>query len=331
MRVLQACVVALALAFAGAQPVHAQEQASIPQYEALMRWARGHQQIIQALFAPLQAMPNPQVSDQPAERTAWVAQARTWVSSYRAQIQDVRGRIVALGPVPDAAELSRAYRHQSEALPALMDSLESFLSEYDRVADAIERNDPQAWALAAISGTDAQILIMTQFRDINSMQAETMSDEGPQRHLLRSFAASYDSLILVLRERRSGMLGGTINPVAVAQLRATVDTMREQIRLGRVAAVTAEGELPAQVPPDQSDFLRRARLAYQSFAGSFDREERIATHLAAVAEAMSTSSSFPPIEGVVSANIVQAGQLDRERLVDIQRRTQLVQTVVPPT
>ena len=78
--------------------------------------------------------------------------------------------------------------------------------------NAVARNDPTAWTVAAVNAIDAQILIMTQFRNLNALQAESVGD-GPQRYLLRSFASSYDGLIVVSRERRAANLGPNHQPV----------------------------------------------------------------------------------------------------------------------
>lgn len=329
MRILRTVLFAMVLAFAGVQHARAQEPTP-QQYESVMRWASAHQQIIQTIVAPLQFMPGALDEGDAAGRAAWVAQARTWMSGYRAELQGARATIERIGPVPEAGELSVPYRRQHEALPGMITSLENFLTQYGRGLDAIENNDPTAWVLAAINATDAQILIMTQFRNINSLQAETMSD-GPQRYLLRSFATSYDALIVVLRERRAGIMGERINQTSTAQVRAFAEAMHQNSRQGRVAAQQAEASLPAQVPPEQSDFLRRARLAYQTFGGSFDREDAIANELTSIANLMSGATRFSDIETSVTAHALTAGALDRERGGDIQRRTLLVQTIVPPT
>ena len=73
------------------------------------------------------------------------------------------------------------------------------------------------------------------------------------------------------------------------------------------------------------------RQAYQSFAGSFAREEQIAAELRAVADIMGSTTSFAAIEQRIEQNILRAGVLDGERMGDIQQRTQLVQAVIPPT
>jgi alkanesulfonate monooxygenase SsuD/methylene tetrahydromethanopterin reductase-like flavin-dependent oxidoreductase (luciferase family) len=107
--------------------------------------------------------------------------------------------------------------------------------------------------------------------------------------------------------------------------------MRQHSRDGRVAAQRAEGALPATAPPDQSDFLQRLRLAFESFGRSFDREEEIASHISSIADLMASRSRFLEIEDGLSPHADRVGLLDLERGADIQQRTTLVQTVTPPT
>lgn len=328
MQFVRAMLVAVAVLFAGAQPAQAQQDQRT--YEATMRWAGRQQQIIQSIVMPLQHMPQPWTEDTPAARAAWMPGATEWVASYRVQLQAARAEIERLGPVPDDSPYADPYRRQHAAVPTLVSGIEGFLNQFESGIEAVRRNDPTAITIAAINTVDAQILIMTQFRNINGLQAE-MIDDGPQRYLLRSFASSYEALIAVLGERRAGYLGQTIRPSAVDAVRAAAAAMLRHSRDGRAAAVQVEGELPAQVPPEQSDFLRRIRLAYQSFGGSFDREEVIAGHLDAMADIMARNSNFENAEADIAPHALAAGRLDLERGSDIQRRTAMLQQVVPPT
>jgi hypothetical protein len=329
MRILGGMLVAVAMLLAIPEQARAQEPTT-QQYEAVMRWASGHQQILHMSVEPLQRMPDGSAVESDAGRAAWVSLARSWVASYRAQLRDVHARIASLGPVPEAGDLSAMYRRQHDALPSMIDGLEAFLTQYESGIDAVARNDPEAWNIAAINATDAQILIMTQFRNLNALQAESIGD-GPQRYLLRSFASSYDGLIVLSRERRAAYLGQTISPSSIGQVRAAADAMRQHGRDGRASIVQVLGALPAQVPPDQSDFLRRVRIAYESFNASFDREDMIASHVASIADLLASTSQFANVDDQVTQHAIVAGELDLERGADIRRRTTLLQTVTPPT
>ncbi len=226
--------------------------------------------------------------------------------------------------------ISEPYRRQANALPDMMDGIDDFIAEYDQGIDAVERNDPRALTIAAMSSNDATILILTQFRNLNALQAESLTD-GPQRYLLRAFASSYEAMIVVARERSAAYAGESLSPASSTSVRAAADAMLEHSRIGRARAQQAEAELPAQAPPEQGDFLRRVRQAYQSFAGSFAREEQIAAELRAVADLLGSTNSFAAVEDRIAPHILRAGILDGERLGDIQQRTQLLQTIIPPT
>lgn len=329
MRLLGGILIAVAMVLAVPEQARAQEPTP-QQYETLMRWASAHQQILHRSVEPLQRMPDASAVNDDTTRFAWLSLARTWVAGYRAQLRDVRTQIAHLGPVPEVGDLSAPYRRQHEALPSMIDGLEAFLAQYESGIEAVARNDPEAWNVAAINATDAQILVMTQFRNLNALQAESIG-EGPQRYLLRSFASSYDGLIVLSRERRAAYLGQSISPSSVGQVRAAADAMRQHSRDGRASIVQALGALPAQVPPDQSDFLRRVRIAYESFNASFDREETIASHITAIADLMASTSQFANVDDRVTEHAIAAGVLDLERGADIRRRTTLLQTMTPPT
>jgi hypothetical protein len=312
----------------GAPGAAAQSQA---QYEAVMRWAAGHQTIIQATIAPLGEMPEPYADGaSPTERAAWVARARGWINGYRSTLDLARQRAAQLGPVPEGEGLAAIYVAQERALPELFDGLANFLTEYEAGVSAIERDDPQGTHIAAINAVDAQLLIQTQVRNVNALQAEAARD-GPQKHLLRSFAASYDATIAVLRARRATYVGDDVSQASAAVVQAAADAIRQHSRIGRLAARTAEASLPASVPPDQSDFMRRVRLAYQSFDGSFDREDEVAVLLDEVARLLASGRAFSEEQPRMDQILSRIGEVDLERMGDIQRRTALVQRVTPPT
>lgn len=329
MQLLRAVFVVVAVVLTGA-PAFA--QAPTPQeYESVMRWAAGQQQIISATVSPLQQIPPPiNVDAGRTERAAWVSLARNWANGYRVTLQSTRQQIAQLGPVPEAGEISAPYRRQEEALPTMIDGLESFLSQYERGIAAVERNDPTALQIASVNAVDAQILVLTQFRNLNALQAESISD-GPQRYLLRSFASSYDGLIAILRARRSAYLGDNLSPATQATVQAAAEAMRQHSREGRASADRAAAQLPVTAPPEQGDFLRRVRLAYQTYGGSFDREEAIAGLLERAAALLGAGRAFAEVEVELDQHVIRVGELDFERVADIQRRTALVQTMVPPT
>src|SRR5262245_22230898 len=321
-------VAALCFFLAGAGSALAQEPTQ-PQYEALMRWAVGHQQIIQEKISPLQAMPVPQVESD-AARMGWVSEARSWLNGYGATLQTSRLRAEQLGPVPEAGRVTALYANQQRALTELFDALENFLGQYDRAVTAAERNDPDAFNMASVNVIDASLLIQIQFRNLNALQAEA-TDDGPQRYLLRSFASSYDAMIAALRAKRASYFGENVSASTVASIRAATEAMREHIRMGRLSAQAAEAALPARTTPEQSDFLRRVRLAYQTFGASFDREDELADLFDTIARLLHTGARYPDGEPELDALMGRIGRLDLERLVDIQRRIQLVQRITPPT
>jgi hypothetical protein len=312
---------------AGAGSALAQEPTA-PQYEALMRWVVTQQEIIQETMSPLQHMPAPRFESD-AARMGWVSEARSWLNGYRATLQTSRLRADQLGPVPEAGAVTALYANQQRALPELFDGLENFLGQYDRGVTAAEHNEPDAFNIASVNVIDAALLIQIQFRNLNALQAE--ATDGPQRYLLRSFASSYDAMIAALRAKRASFFGENVNASTVAAIRAATAAMREHIRAGRLSAQAAEAALPARTTPEQSDFLRRIRLAYQSFGGSFDREDELADLFDSMARLLDTGARYPDAEPELDALVSRIGQLDLERLVDIQRRTQLVQRIMPPT
>jgi hypothetical protein len=326
MHVLRTIAAAAVLFCAGVSSAYAQDPTP-QQYEAMMRWAAGSQQIIQTIVTPLQQLPPPIGADSsPAERTAWVAQARSWATSSAQALAQARRQMAALGPVPEAGALTAIYRNQERMLPPLIESIDAFLEEFVTGVAAIERNDENALLLAYINALDAQILVQTHFRNANALQAEAVGD-GPQRYLLRSFSNSYDVTIAVVQMRRSMAVGQDSSQAGLAAIRAAGASMRENVRLGREATERAQAALPAQAPPEQSDFLRRVRLAYQSFGASFDREERMADIVDEIAQSMARGFDEAALEPLIE----RLSQLDFERLGDIQERTRLVQQIVPLT
>jgi len=327
---MRAFLLALAMLFVGSAHANAQEDPTPQQYERLMQWAAGHQQIIQMVVAPLQQMPGAVEMNDRNARLAWVRGARSWVVAYRMQTQAARESVVRLGRVPEAGYLTDFYRRQDQALPEMIMGIETFINEFDNAIDSVERNDPRAAVIAAAATDDAAIIVLTQFRNLNALQAESIP-EGPQRYLLRSFASSYEAMIALSRERRAAYSGADLNANAVLTVRTAADAMIAQSRLGRAAALQEETELPAQAAPEQGDFLRRVHQAYQTFAGSFAREEEIAFHLGAIADLMSAASSYAEIEQRMMPHLDRVSVLDAERLGDIQRRTQLIQAIAPPT
>jgi len=325
MHFFRAFAVAATIVFVGAT-AHAQEPTQ-QQYEALMRWAGGHQVIIQSLVSPLQTMPTP--FDEGAsrrEQRRWADEAGAWANQFDEVIATVRGQLRQLGPVPEAGPMSDIYRRQEQALPEFIGSMERFLAHYRTGINAVERNDPNALDVAYLASIDAQLLIQTQFRNLNSLQAESVSD-GPQRYLLRSFANSYDALIAVIEARRATALGENVDRVSAAAVRAAALAMRENARTGRLRVQTELDALPATVAADQSDFLRRVRLAFATFEGSFAREERMATVLDQVAASLERGFDDHDLE----PHLDLLGRMDYERLSDIQRRTSLIQNIQPPT
>ncbi|HEX8900959.1 hypothetical protein [Vitreimonas sp.] len=329
MNIIRAALATLAMLLISAPLARAQEPAP-QQYEAMMRWAGAHQNILQGALAPFQQMPPPFDESSVGQRTAWVSLARTWASSTLAAVQSARRQAEQLGPPPEAGELSGLYRTQERAIYEVFGSIEAFLVEYTTSIIAIERNDPNALQLASISSIDAQLIIQTQFRNINAIQAEAVG-EGPQRHLLRAFASSYDGLITMLQARRSAYLGDDATGPRAPLVRASADAMRLHVQAGRASVTQTLTSFGAGAPPEQGDFIRRARIAVQSFEGSYDRELRIAGLFDDAAALMASGRGYIAIEGELNTIVAQMGILDSERLVDIQRRIQLMQYITPPT
>lgn len=324
MQILRAVIVVAALTLSGV--AHAQVTPTQAQYEAVMGWAARHQVIIQTAVTPLQAMPEPYSDRSAPARERWVAEARAWATACANAIHLARGQSESLGPVPEAGDISTLYQRQADAMPTLLNALQGFIAEYLETVAAIERNDPQASTLSALSLIDAQVIIQTQFRNLNALQAESMED-GPQRYLLRSFAASYDATIAVLRARRGAFQREDHTQSAASGVHAAAAQMRQSAVIGRQRAQQYELALPAQVEPDQSDWIRRVRLAYRSFDGSFAREERMASILDRVAASLEAGFN----ESDLDPMLTEFGRLDYERMDDIRRRTEMVQNVQPPT
>ncbi len=329
MHVVRGIVVAVVLAFASVPPAFAQEPTQ-QQYEAIMSWAARHQRVQDMVVGPLQQIPEPFIGGTARERAAWVSRARGWISSYRTSLQGARDGAARLGPVPEAGSISTLYRNQERALVELLGTIDTFVAEYERGVVAIERNDEGALQLSLIASVDAALLIQTQFRNFNSMQAEAVSD-GPQRYLLRSFASSYDGFIAVMQARRASYLGDNVNRTSAASVAAAAGAIREHSRQGRAAAIAQEAFLPASVPPEQSDFISRVRTAYRSFQSSFAREERIADLFDSVAALLASGRTDANLDAEIDQILVEISRLDYERMGDIQRRTQLVQMITPPT
>lgn len=330
MQIVRAFVAVSVLLLASISGAWAQEPTQ-QQYEALMRWVANHQRVINAMVSPLQQMPDPfdEMQAPASERSDWVSRARSWSGAYRAALLTARADAERLGPVPEAGYVTALYERQNRAMPEMLDGFIAFLDRYDAGVEAIARNDPDATMIADLSVIDAQLLIQTQFRNLNALQAESLS-EGPQKHLLRSFASSYDAMIAVWRASRAARVGEDISASAATEVRAAAEAMRQHSRSGRLAAQAAEAALPARVPPEQSDFLRRIRTAYQSFGPTFDREDELAGLLTEIAALLASGAAFDDGQARLDQVMERIGLLDYERLGDIQRRTALVQVVTPP-
>ena len=119
--------------------------------------------------------------------------ARALASPPTARRCKLRAPPRRLGPVPEAGDLSEPYRRQAGALPEMMDGIDNFIAEYEQGIAAVERNDPRALTIAAISSNNATILILTQFRNLNALQAESLDRPAAlSASLLREFLRGYD-------------------------------------------------------------------------------------------------------------------------------------------
>ncbi len=329
-KLLAALVLGLALAGGVAPSAYAQAAPSQVQYESLMRWAGETQRIIVLMTNPLSELPEYGSENTEAARLNWILRSRQWAPAYRASLAEARSALESLGPPPELGEMSRPYMNQAARLPDMLRGLEEFVARYEGTVAAVERQDTNALRDANASLLDAQIIVSTQFRDTNETIAASLAVDHPQYHLLMAFARSYDASVAVARVRRAAIFGTPSNRAQSADLVAIAAAqMRRAAEEGRASAIALQQRVRATTPAtdQEHDFNRRFDQALGTYDASFAREEQIAAEYEAVVQLLRGSGAFSDIEYEIVQRLIRAGDLDLQRMPDIQRRTRLIQNM----
>src|SRR5262249_23267003 len=105
------------------------------------------------------------------------------------------------------------------------------------------------------------------------------------------------------------------------------DAMRQDATAGRASITSLESTLTAEAQTNAGTaaILPRLLPIVDSYSASFDREVAMAAEMDAMAAALRDPRSFAAVEPDFDAHMTKFGDMDNQRLIDVNRRAAMFQ------